>query len=58
VTRARTRPTRGWLAAISALAALLSGCAANVADLPLPATGVGGPSYQLTAVFEIGRAHV
>ncbi|WP_169815443.1 MCE family protein [Nocardia yamanashiensis] len=32
-------------------AALLSGCAVTVADLPLPAPGVSGPSYHLTAVF-------
>ncbi|WP_051342996.1 MCE family protein [Pseudonocardia spinosispora] len=32
-------------------ASLLSGCGISAADLPLPAGSVGGPSYQLTAVF-------
>ncbi|NNH68540.1 MCE family protein [Nocardia uniformis] len=34
-----------------AIATTLAGCAVSVEDLPLPAPGVSGPSYQLDAVF-------
>jgi virulence factor Mce-like protein len=48
---------------VGALVASLTGCAVSVADLPLPATGVGGDSYHLSAVFADalnlpGGAHV
>jgi virulence factor Mce-like protein len=40
----------GVLAALS-VAPLAAGCGVSAADLPLPATGAGGPTYRLTAVF-------
>lgn len=39
------------VAALLAAAALCSGCGVSAADLPLPAAGLGGQSYRLTAVF-------
>lgn len=54
MTRVRRRAlTQGWGTVLAAvmLAVTLGGCAVSVADFPLPAAGVGGDSYRLTAVF-------
>jgi virulence factor Mce-like protein len=51
MSRLRPRRAARALGVVIVLVGLLSGCAINVADLPLPAAGVGGPSYRLTAVF-------
>lgn len=43
----------GWrLVAIALSAGLCTGCGVSAADLPLPAAGIGGPSYRLSAVFD------
>lgn len=40
-----------WLVAIPVTTALLAGCSVGVEQLPLPAPGIGGGGYRLTAEF-------
>lgn len=42
---------RRWGIALPLAAALLTGCSVGVEQLPLPAPGIGGDSYRLTAEF-------
>ncbi|ORX02106.1 MlaD family protein [Mycolicibacillus trivialis] len=50
MTGAHRRWARRWLSPLLA-ATVLVGCSKGVEDLPLPAPGLGGSSYQLNAVF-------
>lgn len=50
MTGTHRRWARRWLSPVLA-ATVLAGCSKGVEDLPLPAPGIGGSSYQLNAVF-------
>lgn len=41
-----------WLLAITMLAAGTTACSTGYKDLPLPGSGVGGETYQVSAVFD------
>lgn len=43
--------TRRWIAALPVAATLMTGCSVGVEQLPLPAPGIDGDSYHLTAEF-------
>lgn len=50
MTHDRIRRARRYLPPVLAVTVLV-GCSKGVEDLPLPAPGIGGASYQLNAVF-------